>query len=98
MYVKINREEIPPNTLSYVSMALGGNIRINGEAIDEQDRQTLLIILGGFKEGDAVEFDVEDKEFRRFHGAGEVKTINTEEHGVGGLMRIKYIIGLQYIH
>ena len=97
MYAKINGEEIPPDTLSYVMLSVGGSVRIDGEAINEQDRQTLTTILGGVNEGDAVEFDVETKDFKRFHGAGEIKSLNTEERGVGGLMRIKYIIGIQYV-
>lgn len=97
MYVKINNEEIPSNTLSYIILSLGGNVRITGEAINEQDRMDLAQVLAGFNEGDTVEFDVETKEGKHLHGAGEVQSLNTEEEGVGGLMRIKYIIGIHYI-
>ena len=97
MYARINGEEIPPDTLSYVMLSVGGNVKLNGEAINEQDRQTLATILASFNEGDHVEFDVEDKDFHRLHGAGEVRALNTEERGVGGLMRIKYFIDIQYV-
>ena len=97
MHVIINGEEIPENTLSIISISLGGNVHVRGEAINEQDRQTIATILGGFNEGDHVEYDVEDKDLRRLHGAGEVISLNIEEGGVGGLMRIKYIIGIQHV-
>ncbi len=57
----------------------------------------LAQVLAGFQEGDVVEFDVEDREFHRFHGAGKVKLLKTEEKGVGGLMRIKFTIAIDYI-
>jgi len=98
LYVKINGEEIPEDTLSMVILSMGGNVHIRGEAINEQDRMDIAQVLSGFNEGDTVEFDVEDKEFHRLHGAGEVKSLNTEESGVGTLVRIKYIIGIQYIN
>ena len=97
LYVKINGEEIRPDTLSMVILSLGGNVHIQGEAINEQDRMDLAQVLAGFNEGDTVEFDVEDKEYHRLHGAGEVRALSTKESGVGTLMRIKYIIGIQYI-
>ncbi len=97
MYAKINGEEIPPDTLSLVILALGGGASIEGEAINEQDRQTLATVLAPIKEGDTVEFDVEDNQFHRLHGVGEIQLLKTEEEGVGGLMRIKYTIAIQYI-
>ena len=97
MHVIINSEKIPPNTLSIISLTLGGNAHIRGEAINEQDRMDIAQVLAGFNEGDTVEFDVGDKKGQRIHGAGEVRSLNIEESGVGTLMRIKYIIGIQYI-
>jgi len=97
VYVKINGEEIPRNSLSYVIIAIGGGVTITGEAINEQERQTLVTILGGINQGDTVEFDAENDESRRLNGAGEIKLLKTEEEGVGGLMRIKYTIVIQYV-
>ena len=97
MPVIINGEEIPPNTLSIISITMGGNAHIQGEAINEQDRADLDEILNGFNQGDTVEFDVEDKGFHRMHGAGEITAKDRNEEGVGGLMRIKYIIGIHHI-
>ena len=83
--------------MSSVLLAGRVGVAIIGEAINEQNRMDLAQVLAGFKEGDVVEFDVKDKEFHRFHGAGKVKLLKTEEEGVGGLMRIKFTIAIDYI-
>ena len=98
MYVKINDEFLPENTLLTVSIALGGGVSITGDAIKEQDRLDISTIIGGIMEGDIVDFDVEDHNFVRLFGPGTIRLVEMNEEGLGDkLMRLKYTIAIERI-
>lgn len=98
MYAIINEQKIPDKTLQFVTMGLGGSVNIRGEAINEDHRIELNEIMEPLHEGDVVEFDVEDNDYHRFHGAGRINKTERNEEGVGSLMRIRFSIAIQYAH
>ena len=98
MYAIINDEPLPEKTLRTVILVLGAGVSIVGDALKEQDRIDVITILGGIKEGDVVQFDVEDYAGNKFNGPGKIKLLKTEEGGLDEkLMRLKYTIAIEYI-
>ena len=91
----INGQEIPRNSVHTVSLGPDGTARISGETINEADSKTVSTMLHSIKDGDAIEFDVEDKDSKRFHGAGFISNINTEQQGAGTSREIRYWFTLQ---
>jgi hypothetical protein len=95
MNVIINSQEIPRKSVHTVSLGQDETAHISGETVNEADTKTLSIMLNSLKDGDAIEFDVDDKDSKRFHGAGFISNINTEEQGAGTSRGIRYWFTLQ---
>ena len=95
MNVTINGQEIPQNSLHTVDSGLDGIAHISGETVNENDSKAVSTILDSLKDGAGLEFEVEDKDSKRFHGSGIISNITTEEQGAGTSRGIRYWFSLQ---
>lgn len=95
MNVTINGQEIPQNSLHTVDSGPDGIAHISGETINEIDSKAVSTILDSVKDSTGIEFDVEDKDSKRFHGSGIISNITTEEQGAGTSRGIRYWFSLQ---
>ena len=68
MSVTINCQEIPRNSLHTVSLEPDGTAHISGEIVNEDYSKVISIILYSLKDGDGIEFDIEDKDPNRLNG------------------------------
>ncbi len=98
MHAVINQQRIPDATLNFVILSMGGGVNITGEAVNEEQRIAVDRILQSLHDGETVEFDVEDRDYHPFHGAGRITRVERNEEGVGTLMRIRFSIAIQYVH
>jgi hypothetical protein len=98
MYVKINDKTIPKKTLQAVTLELGGNSYVRGEAIGEIDRMAVEDVLNSLKDGDTVEFDVQTNSYKQHHGAAYIRGLKVEQRPAGTLTKLAYSFMLEYIH
>lgn len=95
MNVTINGQEIPRNSLHTIDSSPDGIAHISGETVNENDSNMVNKILDSLKDSDGIEFDIEDKDSKRFHGSGFISNISTEEQGAGTSRGIRYWFSLQ---
>jgi hypothetical protein len=95
MYVKINGQEIPRNTLVSIFLAPGGTAHASGKAVNENDRNVVTKILVRLNENERIEFELETHDLRRLHGAGFIQNIETSELFEGASRLVKYSFRLQ---
>lgn len=94
MNVTINGQEIPRNSLHTISKT-DGTAHISGETINKSDSRTVARILDSVKDADEIEFEVKDKNSKRFRGSGVISNINTEQQGAGTSRGIRYWFSVQ---
>jgi hypothetical protein len=95
MNVTINGQEIPRNSLHTIDSKTDGTAHISGETINKSDSRAVTRILDSVKDADEIEFEVKDKNSKRFRGSGIIINISTEEQGAGTSRGIRYWFSIQ---
>lgn len=98
MNVTINGQEIPRNSLHTIDSRTDGTAHVSGETINKSDSRAVTRILDSVKDVDEIEFDIKDKDSKRFHGSGVISNISTEQQGAGTSRGIRYWFSIQPKH